>query len=69
MLLEKVLNSTDEYLNSKSKSDRKKIGQFFTSKETAIFMSELSSCKKRNIKFTDLLDYIVICLPLRTSNR
>ncbi len=26
-------------------------------------------CKKRNIKFTDLLDYIVICLPLRTSNR
>lgn len=53
MLLEKILNSTDEYLNSKSKSDRKKIGQFFTSKETAIFMAELSNCKKRNIKILD----------------
>ncbi len=53
MLLEKVLISTDKYLNSKNKSDRKKIGQFFTSKETAIFMAELSSYKKRNIKILD----------------
>ena len=53
MLLEKVLNSTDEYLNSKSKSDRKKIGQFFTSKETAIYMAELSNYKKDNIKILD----------------
>ena len=26
-------------------------------------------CKKRKIKFLDLLDYIVPCLALRTSNR
>lgn len=53
MLLENVLISTDKYLNSKNKSDRKKIGQFFTSKETAIFMAELSNYKKRNIKILD----------------
>lgn len=53
MLLENILNSTDEYLNSKNKSDRKKIGQFFTSKETAIFMAGLSNYKKRNIKILD----------------
>ena len=26
-------------------------------------------CKKKHIDFIDLLDYIVLCLPLRTSNR
>lgn len=53
MLLDKVLKSTDEFLNSKNKSERKKIGQFFTSKETALFMANLSNCRKEKIKILD----------------
>ena len=39
MILDYIINQTDTFLNSKSKSERKKIGQFFTSKETAMYMS------------------------------
>lgn len=41
MLLDYIINQTEAFLNSKSKSERKLIGQFFTSKETAIYMSSL----------------------------
>lgn len=40
-LIEFILNNTDDYLATKTKNERKKIGQFFTSKETAIFMASL----------------------------
>ncbi|WP_243167214.1 Eco57I restriction-modification methylase domain-containing protein [Acetobacterium malicum] len=40
-LLDKIINKTDDYLATKSKTERKKIGQFFTSKETAVFMASL----------------------------
>lgn len=52
-MLDYVLNITDEYLNSKTKTERKKIGQFFTSKETAIFMANLSNYNKENVKILD----------------
>lgn len=40
-LLDKVVESTTEYIETMSKAMRKKYGQFFTSKETAIFMASL----------------------------
>lgn len=52
-MLDEIVNITDEYLNSKSKTERKKIGQFFTSKETAMFMANLSDCHKENIRILD----------------
>lgn len=40
-MLEYVIQSTKEFLDEMPKAKRKKIGQFFTSKETAIFMASL----------------------------
>jgi len=40
-LLDHVVNSTNDYIAHMPKSLRKKYGQFFTSKETAVFMAEL----------------------------
>lgn len=40
-MLEFVLKNTVDFIDSKSKEERKKIGQFFTSKETAIYMAGL----------------------------
>jgi len=40
-MLNYVLEKTERYLCSKTKTERKNIGQFFTSKETAQFMSSL----------------------------
>ena len=40
-MLEYVIQSTKEFLDEMPKEKRKKIGQFFTSKETAIFMASL----------------------------
>lgn len=53
MFLDGILKETDNYINTKTKADRKKIGQFFTSKETAIFMAKLSKVKSRKIKILD----------------
>ena len=53
MLLDKTIEKTDNFINAKSKDKRKKIGQFFTSKETAIFMANLCKCKKANIRILD----------------
>ncbi|MEG0692489.1 MAG: Eco57I restriction-modification methylase domain-containing protein [Oscillospiraceae bacterium] len=40
-MLEYVLKNTADFLASKPKEERKKIGQFFTSKETAVYMASL----------------------------
>ena len=42
-LLDRVVYSTTEYIETMPKAMRKKYGQFFTSKETAIFMADLFS--------------------------
>lgn len=40
-MLNYIIKSTDQYLETIPKSKRKKIGQFFTSKNAAIFMADL----------------------------
>ena len=40
-MLDTIIELTNSYIDKMSKKERKKYGQFFTSKETAIFMSEL----------------------------
>lgn len=40
-IIDYVLDKTNEYIKIASKETRKRIGQFFTSKETAIFMASL----------------------------
>lgn len=40
-MLNHFINTTDQYLDKFPKSERKKIGQFFTSKNTAIFMADM----------------------------
>ena len=42
-LLDFALETTKKYIEQMPKSQRKKYGQFFTSKETAVFMAELSA--------------------------
>ena len=42
-LLDRVYKSTQEYIEQMPKEQRKKYGQFFTSKEIAVFMSGLFS--------------------------
>lgn len=41
MLLDYAIASTNEYIEQMPKNERKRYGQFFTSKATAIFMAEL----------------------------
>ena len=40
-LLDFAIQTTKKYIEQMPKSQRKKYGQFFTSKETAVFMAEL----------------------------
>ena len=40
-MLNEILTKTRDFLESMPKSKRKKKGQFFTSKETAVFMASL----------------------------
>lgn len=40
-MLDWIVNRTNEYIAKMPKSERKKYGQFFTSKETAIYMADL----------------------------
>ena len=40
-MLNHVINTTNQYLEEFPKTERKKIGQFFTSKNTAIFMANM----------------------------
>ena len=45
-MMDEIIESTDKYVALRTKEERKKIGQFFTSKETANFMAKLSTCQK-----------------------
>lgn len=49
MMLEHAVKSTEQYIDSKKKTERKKIGQFFTSEETACFMSNMFSIPESSI--------------------
>ena len=40
-MISEVIKSTQEYLQSMPKTERKKIGQFFTSEEIAKYMANL----------------------------
>lgn len=48
MLINKIIKSTNIYIQKTSKQNRKKIGQFFTSKETAMYMASLIDLDKIN---------------------
>ena len=48
-MLNHIVNITDQYLEEFPKTERKKIGQFFTSKDTAIFMAEMFNKNINNI--------------------
>lgn len=52
-MLDYILKKTDEYLQSMDKTQRKKIGQFFTSKATAEFMASMIINKKENLEILD----------------
>lgn len=54
-MLDSVISKTNEYIDSKSKEERKKYGQFFASKETVVFMSELYKSPKEH-KCISILD-------------
>ena len=53
-MLDYVISKTQEYLDEMPKTKRKKIGQFFTSRETAKFMAGLFSVPKK--EHLDILD-------------
>ena len=53
-MLDYVISKTQEYIDGMPKSKRKKIGQFFTSCETARFMAGLFSVPKK--EHLDILD-------------
>lgn len=54
MILDYIINQTETFLNSKPKSVRKQIGQFFTSRETAMYMSTLFQIpSKKTISILD----------------
>ena len=52
-MLKEACISTIEYLESKSKTERKKIGQFFTSRPAAEFMGGLFEVKSKAVRIAD----------------
>lgn len=54
-ILDKIEETTGEYLTGMPKSIRKKVGQFFTSKETAVYMASLFEipADKRELSILD----------------
>lgn len=46
-MLDKVIEKTNEYIQTMPKQLRKQYGQFFTSKETAVFMAKMFSVPKK----------------------
>ena len=53
-LLDRVVVSTTEYIDTMPKALRKKYGQFFTSKKTAVFMASLFHISEDNIAISIL---------------
>jgi adenine-specific DNA-methyltransferase len=52
-VLRETYSTTIEYLSTKSKAERKKIGQFFTSESTAEFMGTLFDTQNETVKIAD----------------
>ena len=50
-MLEKVIESTNKYIDTMPKKERKNYGQFFTSMETARFMANLYDITSDMTKF------------------
>jgi adenine-specific DNA-methyltransferase len=46
MFIEHVIEQTDCFISKMTKKQRKEYGQFFTSKETAVYMASLFDCSK-----------------------
>ena len=46
MMLDYIIEHTNKYIDDMPKNQRKKYGQFFTSKETAYFMAGLYTIPK-----------------------
>ena len=55
MMLDYIIERTNEYIDDMPKKERKKYGQFFTSKETARFMAGLYNIP-RNLSKVRILD-------------
>lgn len=56
-MLKHIIESTLKYIENQNKTERKKIGQFFTSKETARYMASLFDVTKlRNNSSVNILD-------------
>ena len=53
-MLEKIIELTNEYIESMLKKERKKYGQFFTSMETARFMAGLYKVDEKTGKVSVL---------------
>ena len=53
-MLNEILTKTRDFLESMPKSKRKKKGQFFTSKETAVFMASLFDTERFGNEITVL---------------
>ena len=51
-MLEKIIELTNEYIESMPKKERKKYGQFFTSMETARFMAGLYKVDEKTAQRT-----------------
>ena len=49
-MLEKMIELTNEYIESMPKKERKKYGQFFTSMETARFMAALYNIDEKKMQ-------------------
>ena len=54
-MLEKIIDLTNQYIDSMPKKERKKYGQFFTSMETARFMARLYDISE-NMDTVKILD-------------
>ena len=52
-MLDEAYTSTIEYLESKNKPERKRIGQFFTSKPAAEYMGQLFRTQTNDVKIAD----------------
>lgn len=52
-LIQKIIDNTQLFLGTKTKKERKKIGQFFTDSQTAQFMASMFSFSKNRIRVLD----------------
>ena len=53
-MLDCIIERTNKYIDSMPKKERKRYGQFFTSKETAHFMADLYNIPDNKIKVSIL---------------